>query len=570
MSAPLRSKQGCWTCKLRRKKCDETHPRCSICESLSIPCYGFGPRPEWMDGGDNERAVLNSLKEIVKRTSRQKIGSQLPNNRDKAVRIAPKRSETYSEDSSSVPELKLGDASDLSQARETLSQKAELGVQQGISAMTPPASEPDDPIVRVNLSVPAEEAVLLMHFLDNIFPSQYPMFKPNMSEGGRGWLLNLLLQNNPLYYLALAFSSYHRRTTMPAETAGPIRVATIVQQERHLGICISLMNQSVQRFCGEWKGPGIVLTVIELVFFELYTDNIEGWQAHLRAVLHMGLQAHKMHYDSRLYLTESAKEILRGDLPVSEDDPAVAEEVSCFRFVTGTTAWLDITHAVTAGKAPILLPHLSSILSSGSQIQLSSIMGCKNSIMLQIGRICALHAQVILTLEEGRLACAELHQGASSIALEIEGYLTQETFDTLDLSGYGDAGISSRAHSPTSLVTRIFAQMALVYLHLVVHDFQNLELCFAPISEAMKIFKTQIPRGLLSPLVLPLFIIGVVTTEKERSFFRDAFSHPPLLDPMLNHRAKILPILEEIWRRQASPDFGWNDCLGLTHDILLL
>lgn len=72
MSGPLRSKQGCWTCRLRRKKCDERRDVCLICESLSITCYGYGSKPEWMDGGERERAMANSIKQIVKHTSRKK------------------------------------------------------------------------------------------------------------------------------------------------------------------------------------------------------------------------------------------------------------------------------------------------------------------------------------------------------------------------------------------------------------------------------------------------------------------------------------------------------------------
>lgn len=113
-----------------------------------------------------------------------------------------------------------------------------------------------------------------MHFLDNIFPLQYPLFKPGILEGGRGWLLNLLLRNNPLYYVALAFSAYHRRTMMPAETARQLQAAALVQQEKHLGICIALMNKSAHKFCGELKGLGIVITIIELMFFEVTTFSL--------------------------------------------------------------------------------------------------------------------------------------------------------------------------------------------------------------------------------------------------------------------------------------------------------
>ena len=72
MNGPLRSKQGCWTCRLRRKKCDEKHPFCSTCESLTITCYGYGSKPDWMDNGEKEKAMANSIKQIVKKTSRQK------------------------------------------------------------------------------------------------------------------------------------------------------------------------------------------------------------------------------------------------------------------------------------------------------------------------------------------------------------------------------------------------------------------------------------------------------------------------------------------------------------------
>ncbi|KAJ7476037.1 fungal-specific transcription factor domain-containing protein [Mycena latifolia] len=44
-------KGGCWTCRLRRKKCDENREgdSCHTCIRLTIDCLGWGPkRPEWM------------------------------------------------------------------------------------------------------------------------------------------------------------------------------------------------------------------------------------------------------------------------------------------------------------------------------------------------------------------------------------------------------------------------------------------------------------------------------------------------------------------------------------------
>lgn len=105
MSGPLRSKQGCWTCRLRKKKCDEERPLCSTCESLSIICYGYGTKPDWMKNSENARAVANSLKEIVKHTSRRKDTSQFAKRCDPVIRIAPKSSNAAVENSTVGPGL---------------------------------------------------------------------------------------------------------------------------------------------------------------------------------------------------------------------------------------------------------------------------------------------------------------------------------------------------------------------------------------------------------------------------------------------------------------------------------
>lgn len=34
----LKSRRGCWTCKRRKKKCDEVQPTCSACERLDLKC----------------------------------------------------------------------------------------------------------------------------------------------------------------------------------------------------------------------------------------------------------------------------------------------------------------------------------------------------------------------------------------------------------------------------------------------------------------------------------------------------------------------------------------------------
>lgn len=39
---------GCWTCRSRKIKCDETRPRCSQCSAKGLDCEGYGVRLQWL------------------------------------------------------------------------------------------------------------------------------------------------------------------------------------------------------------------------------------------------------------------------------------------------------------------------------------------------------------------------------------------------------------------------------------------------------------------------------------------------------------------------------------------
>ncbi|KAJ6497343.1 hypothetical protein C8R45DRAFT_125271 [Mycena sanguinolenta] len=67
---------GCWTCRVRRQKCDEydCHPdmpnHCRICLRLWLPCLGWSARrPEWMHDKDALNMFRNYIKEQLKRGS---------------------------------------------------------------------------------------------------------------------------------------------------------------------------------------------------------------------------------------------------------------------------------------------------------------------------------------------------------------------------------------------------------------------------------------------------------------------------------------------------------------------
>lgn len=122
-------------------------------------------------------------------------------------------------------------------------------------------------------AVSSDESVLLMHFLDNVFCLQYPLYRPSIVDGGRGWLLSLLLKTKPLYHASLALSAYHRSKIFVAEKRCPHGETA---QREHLAICLQELRQAMKNV-GELVSSSVcpanslstIAASVQLVFFEV-------------------------------------------------------------------------------------------------------------------------------------------------------------------------------------------------------------------------------------------------------------------------------------------------------------
>jgi len=65
----VRAKSGCYTCRIRRKKCDEqpnSQGSCQTCVRLRLQCLGFGAkRPEWMREPDSVPVLREKIKTFL-------------------------------------------------------------------------------------------------------------------------------------------------------------------------------------------------------------------------------------------------------------------------------------------------------------------------------------------------------------------------------------------------------------------------------------------------------------------------------------------------------------------------
>ncbi|CEP23048.1 unnamed protein product [Cyberlindnera jadinii] len=68
-----RSKNGCWTCRIRKKKCSEEKPSCAQCVKLGLTCDGYSvEKPVFMDNQKSQREKLDAIKK--KTALKKKIG----------------------------------------------------------------------------------------------------------------------------------------------------------------------------------------------------------------------------------------------------------------------------------------------------------------------------------------------------------------------------------------------------------------------------------------------------------------------------------------------------------------
>ncbi|KAF5584634.1 Zn2 Cys6 DNA-binding protein [Fusarium subglutinans] len=69
VSDGTRSRKGCLTCRIRKKKCDEELLACSACRSRDLACYGFNvPPPSWIRNKTSWKDVLESNEARALRT----------------------------------------------------------------------------------------------------------------------------------------------------------------------------------------------------------------------------------------------------------------------------------------------------------------------------------------------------------------------------------------------------------------------------------------------------------------------------------------------------------------------
>ena len=224
-----RSTNGCYTCRIRKKKCDEGKPICFMCSSRHIPCYGYGPKPSWFRDAVQGSCVIKEVEEIKRaalKSYKSKRSSQA--RQSKSPIQAQSMNSKTAEDASTYSKIGhancSGEANNCEVAEGSNKwpwvEPVELGTGQQLGhrstksystgftvnadrAQTVKSIWWDGGITNI---CSARDLTMLNYFFELIFPLQYGFYNSINTTGGRDWLTRLLLQAQPLFHASLSIT----------------------------------------------------------------------------------------------------------------------------------------------------------------------------------------------------------------------------------------------------------------------------------------------------------------------------------------------------------------------------
>lgn len=91
--------------------------------------------------------------------------------------------------------------------------------------------------------IDSQESWLLMHYLDQVFPWQFPYHDSRSRLGNRGWLFSLLIKRGPLYHAALSLASLLQSAMVGTEEEFQRRQRALDHHSRALRELCDLMSE---------------------------------------------------------------------------------------------------------------------------------------------------------------------------------------------------------------------------------------------------------------------------------------------------------------------------------------
>ena len=554
----IRSFNGCWTCRLRRKKCNEIRPICGICASLNVTCHFSDEKPVWMDGGERQKEAAARLKsDIRQRPHRRRVENAIEVSSDKVSRR----------------EAHAVDGFPLSPVVQHVTPRplevSTLWRQNG----------PDSDASRNGTSLGQSDAALFMFYLENVLPFLYPFYRLSIHQGDKSWILDMLI-SRPVVRRAILCQSSYFFALMRGTADGDIMWREALSQTKEafevLRQALQVLNDSEiveQPHCA----VRILTSIIQLQRLDITAFGCNNWRTHFNAGLAL--------FDQLLESTQSGQSAPSFNMamerlgrsprsPSGQCSQITNPEQAAFRFSAALLMFDDTIASTVLEKRPRLYEYHRDLLGGiVPPINLEHIIGIKNWVVLYIGEASALDAWKQDCSRAGDLDVMELAHRARAIKEAVTQLLLLEP-NAASLSNDITCQSSKTPAVQSSAITCIWAHGLLIYLSIVVSGWQpaskNVRYYVKQVLELLKRYMSL--PALLRTMVWPFCIAGCLAEPSEEPHFREIVE---VLQPrgIFGTLYKALEIMENVWRNRDAGDIATRDlawCFSNQDDIVLL
>ncbi|KAM0449299.1 hypothetical protein ACHAO4_007646 [Trichoderma viride] len=571
MARAERRCDGCWTCRLRRKKCDETRPECANCSDLQITCH-YGRKPKWFDGGKKQEAMATQIKSQIKehagyRRERRHASAGVARFAKTAqtredlnfINLIPKHDTSNGELKSHV------DATNGAAALLNTSQDATADSSKRKTRDTAPGfnlgSKFDQPRPDPDMMFYGEDYDMdfLMKYLDNVFPLIFPFYQTPLLGPGRGWIFSFLSQSKVAFHSVLGISSYFFTValseTYSAEEYKQCMAAVWSRLVRQTDICFDMLQQDIQELNAQGENANlldkvrVMESIVQFLTFEVALGRSANWSNHLSPTIALFLDILQNHTDkiTTSILLDILNKINQRPLYALQEGCYVWDNrQECFRFFTGLLLLIDVVASTSLERPPKLLEHHPQLLSDGDDgtygkgeaaIRLSNLIGCRNWTIRVIADISALDAWKKENMRKGVDCKTGLIERASHIARMLED---------------GSSRIGGNGAALTATSTAVWSCAARIYLAVVISGWLPLlPEVRSNVAHALQLLHTMAGSSQLRALAWPLCVIGCMAERAQEHAFRKIFANLDKLT-MIGTLDEAIRVMESVWRIRGS------------------
>ncbi|PKK45364.1 hypothetical protein CI102_9955 [Trichoderma harzianum] len=419
----LRSFDGCWTCRVRRKKCAENRPVCDTCQALQITCYYEEEKPPWMDGGVRQMNMMEEIKAQIKLSATQK-------RKRKHLQILQAEASNLGHIDTESPATDVIDKTDT--LIDSDPSPGHLGVAFTSGFSNDSSSVLQDSPMQSKTPIGQGEADkelhLLMIYLDYVFPYLFPHYRSSILAGGRGWILEILHTNKAVYHSAVSLSTSFYAIVLNngdrAHDECTMQMIHKFESQIELGLKelhkeVNYINTNAPGFDMN-RGLVVMQSILQMIFFEVATSNKDNWKLHLNAAIAVFLRILPDPKEWTKTLNSLYTQTHKWPPPEFGLRRPWTTNQAALRFFTATILYIDILSSVTLGNLPQLASYHASIVPESLSYEKSfeaiqagylcfdEFFGLRNWIMQVLGDVASLEEWKRMQKKSNSLQVSEL------------------------------------------------------------------------------------------------------------------------------------------------------------------